>query len=461
MEIQFLGAAKEVTGSMHVIRVGDFDVVLDAGKFNGPLELTRQKNSNFLINPPEIERIILSHSHLDHSGRLPIMMKRGFKGKIFTTRATADVIDVILRDAAEIEADHVERMRKTTKHNENIEPLFTYKDVRSIYSHLTTYDYYKEFDLSDTISVTFYDAGHILGSAITKLTIREKQSTTTVLYTGDLGRPNMPFVRDPDTVEEGIDYVITETTYGDSLHEPLKKTVDKIKNLVIWIYRHSGKLIVPSFALGRTQDLIYLLNELVEHGQIPVVPTYIDSPLALDIVDLYKSHKECYDKETWELINSGDNPLEFKGLHFVRDNNESRDLDYQRGPAIIISSSGMCTGGRILRHLYHFADDKNTAILFTGYQAEGTLGRHLLDGARDINIYGKKIKVRARIEHIDGLSAHADQKELFNYLKSIGSVKKVFLVHGEKHALNVFSKLLRKHNYSTYIPSLGDTWKPE
>ena len=458
MEIQFLGAAKEVTGSMHVVRVGDFDVVLDAGKFSGPPEKTRKKNSKFLINPSEIERVVLSHSHLDHSGRLPMMMRYGFKGKIFTTHATADVIDVILRDAAEIEAESAERLSEMSKNKEKVEPLFTYKDVRAIYSHLKTYDYYKEFNLSDTISVTFYDAGHILGSAITKLTIQEGRTTKTILYTGDLGRPNMPFVRNPDIVKD-VDYLITETTYGDSLHEPIERTKEKIKELVIWIYRHSGKLIVPSFALGRTQDVVYILNELVEQGQIPVVPTYIDSPLALDIVDLYKSHSECYDKETWDLINSGDNPLEFKELHFVRDESESRDLDYQRGPAIIISSSGMCTGGRILRHLYHFADDRNTVILFTGYQAEGTLGRKLLDGAKTINLYGKKIRVRARIERVDGLSAHADQQELLNYIKQLGKIKKVFLVHGEIHPLETFSRLLKKHNYSTHIPSMGELWK--
>ena len=457
MEIQFLGAAKEVTGSMHVVRTGDFDVMLDAGKFNGPLDIVRRKNSTFLIKPSEVERIILSHSHLDHSGRLPIMMRRGFNGKIYTTSATADVMDVILRDAAEIEQDVVEHLNESNRHKE-VAPLFTYKDVHAIYSHLKTYDYYKEFSVSDNITVTFYDAGHILGSALTKLTVHEKDTTETILYTGDLGRPNMPFVRDPDIVSD-VDYLIIETTYGDSLHEPIERTKEKIKELVIWVYRHSGKLIVPSFALGRTQDLIYLLNELVEHGLVPAIPTYIDSPLALDIVDLYKSHKECYDKETWDLINSGDNPLEFKELHFVNSESESRDLDYMRGPAIIISSSGMCTGGRILRHLYHYVDDRNTAILFTGYQAEGTLGRKLLEGARKIQLYGKKIKVRARIERIDGLSAHADQKELLDYIQKLGSLKRIFLVHGEKHALKAFSKILKKRKYYVTVPSLGEIWR--
>jgi len=270
----------------------------------------------------------------------------------------------------------------------------------------------------------------------------------------------MPFVRDPDMVKD-VNYLIIEATYGDSLHESLNLAIEKIKRLVIWIYRHDGKLIVPSFALGRTQNLIYILNYLVEHGHIPVVPTYIDSPLATDIVDLYRSHKECYDEETWELINSGDNPLEFKGLHFVKSDSESRDLDYLRGPAIIISSSGMCTGGRVVRHLYHYIDKRNTAVLFTGYQAEGTLGREILEGARYIKLYGKRLSVRARIEQINGLSAHADQKELLNYIRHLGNIKKIFLVHGEKRALNTFSKILKKNCYDVKIPSLGNVWKLE
>ncbi|MCD6514860.1 MAG: MBL fold metallo-hydrolase [Candidatus Odinarchaeota archaeon] len=459
MEIRFLGAAKEVTGSMHMVSIGDFDIILDAGKFSGPRKIEREKNGRFFFNPEEAERIILSHSHLDHSGRLPILMRRGFHGKIFTTGATADVMDVILRDAAEIEEKYIDMLRETLE-DEPVEPLFTYSDVKAIYSHLVTYDYYKEFNLRDDITVTFYDAGHILGSASTKLTVQGKNSEINLLYTGDVGRPDMPFVRDPDIVKN-VDYLIIEATYGDSLHESLGLAVEKIKRLVIWIYRHDGKLIVPSFALGRTQNLIYILNYLVEHGHIPVVPTYIDSPLATDIVDLYRSHKECYDEETWELINSGDNPLEFKGLHFVKSDSESRDLDYLRGPAIIISSSGMCTGGRVVRHLYHYIDKRNTAVLFTGYQAEGTLGREILEGARYIKLYGKRLSVRARIEQINGLSAHADQKELLNYIKHLGNIKKIFLVHGEKRALNTFSKILKKNCYDVKIPSLGNVWKLE
>ena len=455
MKINFLGATYEVTGSMHKVSVKDFDVILDAGKFSGPKEVERQKNSEFLFNPQEIERIILSHAHLDHSGRLPILMKHGFHGQIFTTKATADVIDVILRDAAEIEERHVEAMEEKTE--EHFEPLFTYDDVKAIFPHLKTYDYYKEFDIGDEITVTLYDAGHILGSALTKLTLHSDSKEVTLLYTGDLGGPGIPFIRDPDIVSN-IDYLVIESTYGDTLHESIDKAVEKIKKLVIWIYRHNGKLIVPAFALGRTQTLIYILNSLVEEGYIPVVPTYIDSPLADAIVDLYRIHKECYDDETWELINSGDNPLEFKGLHYVKSDSESRDLDHLRGPAIIIASSGMCTGGRILRHLYHYIGQRNNAVLFTGYQAEGTLGREILDGARHINIFGERIPVRARIEKVSGLSAHADQKELLNYVKQTGKIKRIFLVHGERNALTAFRKLLVRNNYNVVVPKFNETW---
>ncbi|MGQ4833809.1 MAG: MBL fold metallo-hydrolase RNA specificity domain-containing protein [Candidatus Asgardarchaeia archaeon] len=455
MRIQFLGAANEVTGSMHRIIINDFDVILDAGKFNGPRRIERQKNGEFLFDPQEIERIILSHAHLDHSGRLPILMRKGFHGQIFTTKATADVIDIILRDAAEIEERYVEMMEEEEKH---VKPLFTYDDVREIYPHLKTYDYYKEFKLGDDVTVTLYDAGHILGSALTKLTIQDKKDSINILYTGDLGGPGIPFIRDPDIVSD-IDYLIIESTYGDAIHESMDKAIEKIKKLVIWIYRHNGKLIVPAFALGRTQTLIYILNHLVEHGYIPEIPTYIDSPLATDIVDLYRSHKECYDEETWELLNSGDNPLEFKGLHYTRSDSESESLGYLKGPAIIIASSGMCTGGRILRHLYHYIGKRNTVVLFTGYQAEGTLGRAILDGTRHITLFGRRIPVKARIEKVSGLSAHADQKELLKYIKSLGSLKKIFLVHGERKALVTFRKILIKNNYKVEIPDFGESYE--
>ena len=464
MLLKFLGAVRTVTGSMHYIEVDDVKLLLDAGRFEGSRDFERRWNLDFRFRPDTIDAIIISHAHNDHIGRLPILLSRGYKGKILATNATIDLASLILEDAAEIEEDSTRRENGLLerKRQNPRQPLFTSSDVREVLSRMVSVDYYKETKVVDDVYVTFFDAGHILGSAIIHLRIDSRRGEYHLTYTGDLGRPGMPLIRDPDTITQ-TDFLIMESTYGDKIHEPLEESIKKLEKLVIWVYRHGergGKLIIPAFAVGRTQTIIYILHQLYTHGRIPEVPIYVDSPMAIYATEVFKRHKECFYKETWDLLNSPNNPLSFKMINYIDSESESLNIISKPEPAIIIAASGMLTGGRILRHIYHTIDNPYNAILFTGYQANGTLGRKILDGADKITLFGKELEVKAKIEKLDGLSAHADSRDLLNFvLKMKNKPRMVFLVHGDMPAISALAQKLRSSKISYQIPSYARPYR--
>ncbi|MGQ4832298.1 MAG: MBL fold metallo-hydrolase RNA specificity domain-containing protein [Candidatus Asgardarchaeia archaeon] len=464
MIFKAFGAARTVTGSMHYLEVDNASIILDAGRFEGTKEFERKWNLNFKFRPETVDAILISHAHNDHIGRLPILVSRGFKGKIFATDATIDLAGLVLEDAVKIEEENNKRESMLGRGRSSISnyPLFTMKDVRDTLQKMHGIPYRKEVKIIDDVYATFYDAGHIIGSSIIKLRIDSRHGEITLTYTGDLGQPNMPFIRDPEYID-GSDYVIMESTYGNRIHEPFEESVKKVERLVVWIYRHAergGKLIVPAFAIGRTQTMLYILNELYSKGRIPEVPIYIDSPLAIYVTEVFKRHKECFDKNTWNLLTSKNNPLNFKLVHYIANESESFSLLNKPGPMIIIAGSGMLTGGRILRHVFSTIENPYNALLFTGYQATGTLGRRILDGAEKITLFNKELVVKAKIEKLDGLSAHADSRFLVEFIQRMKRrPKTVFLVHGDMAAIVSLAKKLKSIGIHYQIPSFGSSYK--
>ena len=447
-----MGAARTVTGSMHYLDIDGFRILLDSGEFQGTYSFEEEFNRKLLFQPDEIDAIILSHAHIDHIGRLPYLVEHGFRGKIYATGATIDLADLILRDAAEIEFF---KQRENPEYN----PLIKEKYIQKTLSLIKPIKYGQRTSIEDNISVRLLDAGHILGSAQIELSIERKGQVNKILFTGDLGRKGLPIIRDPERIREGTDILITEGTYGDSIHSTIEDAVFELYTYIEMIYRHQSKLLIPAFAVGRTQTLIYYLNEMIEKRRIPRIPVYIDSPLSVNVTDLFRIHRECYDDETWELLNSGDNPLDFRDLHYITDEEESYEITRKRGAAIIIASSGMCTGGRILRHLSYALNDPASIVLFTSYQAKGTLGRKLIDGAKKVIISGKKIKVRAKIRQIKGFSAHADQPELIEHIWRMKNKPKLTaLVHGEPKALRELEKKVKREKLTkkTIVPKFGE-----
>lgn len=448
-----LGAARQVTGSMHLWNINGFKFLLESGQFQGSDSFELKYNRKLYFDPKSIDAIILTHAHIDHCGRLPYLVSNGFRGKIYATSATKDLTEIILKDAEEIEY-----MKQ--RENPNYEPIVTHESVSKVLNLIKPIKYNKTVNLDANIKFKFIDAGHILGSAQVIFTVEEKNKEIKIGFTGDLGRKKLPFLRDPEYIKKGVDILITEGTYGDSVHAPIEKTVDELKRYIESVYRHQSKLLIPAFSVGRTQTLIYFLNELVEHRQIPLLPVYIDSPMSVDVTDLFRAHKECYDQETWDLINSGDNPLEFRGLHYIVREDESYDILHKRGAAIIIASSGMCNGGRVLRHLKFVLKDPFSIVLFTSYQAKGTLGRALLEGKNKVTLFDRKIRVKAKIHQLKGLSAHTDKAELIEYIQQMkNKPKHVILVHGEKNKLKALEKEIKKKKLTnkTYIPKFKST----
>lgn len=463
MIFKAFGAARTVTGSMHYIEVDNAKILLDAGRFEGTKDFERKWNLNFKFRPETIDAILISHAHNDHIGRLPVLTSRGFKGKIFATDATIDLASLVLEDAVKIEEENRKGNVATRARGfYGNYPLFTMKDVRDALKNMNGVQYHKEVRIVDDVYATFYDAGHIIGSAIIKLRIDSRHGEVSLVYTGDLGQPNMPFIRNPEFVDH-TDYIIMESTYGNRVHEPFEESIKKVERLVVWIHRHAergGKLIVPAFAIGRTQTMLYILNELYSKGRIPEVPVYIDSPLAIYVTEVFKRHKECFDERTWELLASKNNPLNFKLVHYVAKESESFNLLNKPGPMIIIAGSGMLTGGRVLRHVFNTIENPYNALLFTGYQATGTLGRKILDGAEKITLFGKELEVKSRIEKLDGLSAHADSRFLIEFVRRMKQKPKtIFLVHGDMAAIVSLAKKLKAIGLYYQIPTFGNSYR--
>jgi metallo-beta-lactamase family protein len=446
MQISFCGAAQTVTGSCYHIRAeGGRQFIVDCGMFQGSKEIRSLNQQNFLFNPAEVDFVLLTHAHIDHSGLLPKLCKAGFKNRIYTTKATVDLCQIALPDSGHIQELEVEwRNRKNERRGlRMLEPLYTVAEATACLAHFHGVNYHEIFEPVPGIKVRFLDAGHILGSAIIEVWVAETDSTTKVVFSGDLGQKDQPIIKDPTPVREA-DYILIESTYGNRFHEENRDKVELLKQIILQSVNGKGNLIIPAFAIGRTQDILYHIRNLSLNGQIPRVPVYIDSPMAISTTEIYRQNPGYYDDPTLEMLAAGNSPFEFPDLHFIRTAEESKILNATAKGAIIISASGMCESGRILHHLKHNLWRPEAHILFVGYQAESTLGRRVLEGAKVVKILGEEVEVRARIHSIDGFSAHADQNGLIEWLQGFEPKPRgIFIVHGESEAQTEFAKLLK------------------
>ncbi len=467
MILQFWGAAQTVTGSMHLVEADGHRLLLDCGMAQGRREEAKKLNSEFPFQPEKIDAVVLSHAHLDHSGKLPMLVKMGFSGSIFSTSATRDLCSAMLADSAslqEMDARYVNRQNEK-QGLPFIKPLYTLHDVARTMRLFQTVEFERPLQILPGIKMTFKNAGHILGSASVTLEIaegRDKKKVTALAFTGDLGRKGAAVVQDPDIIDRA-DVLITESTYGGRDHGPMDEARKNLARVVKETANNRGLLIIPAFAVGRTQDVVYHLHELMQSKEIPQMPVYVDSPLATNITEIFRAHPECYDEETEQLLmqDGGDDPFGFNMLRYTRSTEESKKLNNIRRPAIIISASGMCEGGRVLHHLRRNIGDPNTTVLFVGFQAENTLGRKLLRGDKTARIYGEEHEVRARMEKIDGYSAHADEGEMLDFINAIPNrPKRVFVVHGEPDATAAMAAgLARLGIEDIAIPERGEKFE--
>jgi metallo-beta-lactamase family protein len=463
MKLTFHGAAKEVTGSAHIVTINGKNILLDCGLFQGKRKEAFEKNRNFLVSPDKIDVMLLSHAHMDHSGNIPTLVKKGYKGRIICTDATADLCQIMFRDCANIQVRDTEYInKKRARQGKNpFEPLYTVKEADIASKQLEPMPYSKPFKLFDNVEVCFHDAGHILGSAFTEINFRENGSTKKLMFTGDIGRRDIPILKDPVVIND-IDYLITESTYGDRKHPPAADVQGKLKELVNEICRTKSKLIIPAFSIGRTQLLIYLLNKLHAEGQICPLPVYIDSPLSSAATEVYSKHRECWDTASLEFLVNSSKPFDFRGLRYTETVQESMALNDLPGPMIIISASGMCEAGRVLHHLKNNISNPRNIVLIVGYMAENTLGRKIAEQQEEVKIFGMTLPLRARVEEIAALSAHADEFEMLDYFNRCGAshIEHVFCVHGEQNALEFFSeRLVEAGIKNAHIPAPGQVFE--
>jgi metallo-beta-lactamase family protein len=465
MEVQFWGAAREVPGSMHLLHVGGRRVLLDCGLYQGHRKHAFERNRNFPFEPSSIDAVILSHAHIDHSGNLPTLVRAGFKGRIYATPATRDLCQFMLVDSAHIQKSDVRYVNRRRKRQGQrpFEPLYQIGDARKALGRFRAVHYGRAFEPVPGVRATFVDAGHILGSASVVLDLTEGSRTRRLVFSGDIGRRGLPILRDPQ-IPRGADYVIMESTYGDREHEPPSRAREYLRQFAQSTFESGGKLLVPSFALGRTQEIVYGMNQLWESGELAPLDVFVDSPLAIDLTEVYGKHPECYDGEMLEaMANDTDgDPLGFRRLRYVRSAEESKSLNTRKGPAIIVAASGMCEGGRILHHLLNHVGKPSTTVLFVGYQAQHTLGRRLLEGEREVRVLGVPVEVRARIERADAYSAHADRTGLLDWAgaaRERGQVLQYFLVHGEPDSAEALASDLRSAGTAdVQVPERGSTF---
>jgi metallo-beta-lactamase family protein len=524
MYLTSYGAVREVTGSMHVLTVGEDRIVLDCGMFQGRRKVSDAKNRTMPIDSTLITNVILSHAHIDHSGRIPLLTKNGFRGRVIATRATSDACHYMLRDSAHIqesdaqylnyktvrshmydlknsskkngitnkEVNEIKRVLKKGPHRINsevvddlidkhhlkgIEPLYTMTDAEEALEYFEGYPYRHPVKVGADITCTFYDAGHILGSAMSMIKANVNGRTFRVLYSGDIGRFDKPIIEDPTTdfpeEDRNIDLLIMESTYGNREHDPVKDLKSKLREILLETHERGGSIVIPSFAFGRTQELIYLLHEIYNENQAPRLPVYIDSPLAINLTKVFGEHPEVYDRPTHEtFLQNGENPFMFDQIHFVRSVEESMELMKDKNPNIVISASGMCESGRILHHLRYKIHDERNTVLIVGYMAQHTLGRRMLEAAREYEAKGrnghapimkfmnKTYPLHAHVSELGGFSAHGDKHEMLRFLEeSRLNVKTIALVHGEDEQIAPFGQFLKSKGYNVIIPRTGEIVK--
>lgn len=467
-----LGAAQEVTGSKHVFEINGRSFMVDCGAFQGRRKEADDKNRNFDFSADKLEAVVLTHAHYDHCGLLPVLTKKGFNGNIYTTPASRDLSNLILMDSARIQARDAEYLGKqAAKKNQKFtwEPLFSEKEVIKVANQMVGISYNRKMHIAPDVELEFFDAGHILGSAMALITIKNegelkdgKKDDLRILYTGDLGRKNKPIIRDPDYVIPAPDYIFLESTYGNRRHAENDLAMKKLKEIIQYAVHTKGKIIIPAFAIERTQELIYHFHTLTDGKSIPKIPIYVDSPMATNATSIFQAHPECYDSETHEVfLTHHKNPFGFNELSFTSSVQESKALNNKKGPMIIISADGMCEAGRIVHHLANNISTEKNTVLIVGYMAEHTLGRRLLDGDKEVRIMGGWFPVRAKIEKINAFSAHADCADAVEWLDAIDTsrLKKIFMVHGEKKAQAEFKDYLAAHGYPNIeIVKYGETY---
>lgn len=457
MNISFHGAARTVTGSMHLLELESGRFLLDCGLYQGRKKEMKKRNAGFPFDPSSIDAVVLSHAHIDHCGNLPSLVKHGFRGVVHATRPTVDLAVHMLRDSAKIqEYDAAYESKRNRKRGKPpVEPLYTREDAEEALGLFVGHSYSKLFDVVPDVQAVFRDAGHILGSAITVLNVDELGHRFRLAFSGDLGRYDIPLLRDPVVVSD-IDHLILESTYGNRSHEPPEMAYDKLRDIMCRCCNKGGKLIIPSFAVGRAQDLIYNIHRMMDHGEIPRLPVYVDSPLAVNITNVFRKHRQVYDEEAkaFAAADSLGAVLDFPELTYVSEVEDSKALNYLEGSAIIISSAGMANAGRILHHLKNNISDPRNTILIVSWQAPHTLGRRLVEGKRSVKIFGEKHRVRARVEVINGFSAHADREGLLAYVAALkDGLRSVFLVHGEeKSAFSLQEAIEELGIRDVYVP---------
>lgn len=432
--IQFLGGVKEVTGSMHLLEIEGKKFLIDCGFFQGRREESKKRNENFPFDPKSIDTLILSHAHIDHCGNIPNLVKKGFKGNIYSTIATRNLCALMLKDSAHIQEQDAEYINK--KHHLEymlpVKPLYNIWDVGESMKLFIGIPYGHSMQLSENLTLTFFDAGHILGSALTVLDIKYKGKNTRLGYIVDLGRKGLPILSDP-VVVRGLDIVMIESTYGNRLHDKIEEGENELRDIVNRTSGRGGKVLIPAFALERTQEVLYFLHRLIGKKQIPSLPVYVDSPLSVNATEVFRLHAEYFDKETQEMLAKGGDPFSFEGLYYIRRIEDSKAIQSDRQPMIIISASGMCETGRILHHLKNNIEDPRSSIVIISFMAQNTLGRKILEHQPQVRIFGKEYELRAEIATLNSFSAHADQKELLEYaLNVMEKDPQFFVVHGEE-----------------------------
>lgn len=457
IKITFLGAAQNVTGSCYFLEIDNARILVDCGMY----QERNFKNRNwdpFPIKPSSIDSVLLTHAHLDHSGLLPKLVKEGFRGKIICTQATSEILKIMLLDSAKIqEEDAAFKRKRHEKEGRKVLhpeiPLYTSEDAEACFPHLSSVLYNEPVTIGNGTSAAFLDAGHVLGSSMISIKTVQNGETRTLVFSGDIGRWNKPILQDPTLFTEA-DYIFVESTYGDRLHEELESVDNQLAEAINSTIQSRGNIIIPSFALERAQEVLYYLNKLLLENRIPYILIFLDSPMAVKITDVFDNHPELFDEDVMNMINTGNSPFHFSGLTLVRTIDLSKAINSVSGSIIIIAGSGMCTGGRIKHHLISNISRPECTILFVGYQANGTLGRTIVDGAREVRILGQHYPVRARIAQINGLSAHADKNELIHWLSSLKKPpRQLFAVHGEQEVISHFSDHIeKKFGWSVTVP---------
>lgn len=467
MKLTFWGAAGQVTGSMHLLESAGKRFLLDCGMNQGPRKAADAKNRNLPFAGSSIDAVVLSHAHIDHSGNLPTLVKHGFNGPIYTTPATVDLCNWMLRDTAHIQEHDAEFVNKRREHRQSIGledghvvPLYDTADVERTLPLFHPVAYHDTQELIPGLRYTPYDAGHILGSSSVVLEERNGGAPLRLAFSGDVGRPGLPIIRDPETLPS-VDYLIVESTYGGRLHKTPSHVVNKLADVINRASHRGGRVIVPAFAVGRAQQLVLLLHELANEKQIPNIPIFVDSPLAVNVTEVHRAHPECFDEETNHYLTHHEDPFGFQRLKYVREAADSKKLNDLHGPFVVISASGMCEAGRILHHLRNNIEDPRNTVLITGFQAEGTLGRKLIEKWPEVKIFGEPMRVRAQISSLDELSAHADQQELMAWIKPlVPGLRKVFLVHGEPGQADTLAHLLHsQYGLDVAVPSPGQSFE--